>query len=179
MRKEFVTIFAMAVLLATGCMDREEISSDFGLPTDDLPEGFKLIAVLNDSTPGVNMDNEIEDFRGHEDIGKVKATVGIYQWGDWGDYDARVTIIECDSFGHAQAAISNYLSHPKFENPPFKGVDRFSNAIVNGHEVTEIRDRVGDDIRYLYIWNDENIVVLVEGNSDRAKSLELASATRL
>lgn len=179
MRKEYVIIFAAAVLLATGCITQEERSSSIGVPTDDLPEGFKLIAVLNNSTPGINMDNEIEDFRGHEDIGKVLATGGIYQWGDWGDYDAIITLIECDSTGYAKAAISNYISQPKFENPPFKGVDRFSSAIVNGHEVTEIRDRAGDDIRYLYIWNNENIVALAQGNSDRGKSLELASATGL
>ena len=30
-----------------------------------------------------------------------------------------------------------------------------------------------------YLWNNKNIVVLVDGNSDRSKSLELASATGL
>jgi hypothetical protein len=80
----------------------------------------------------------------------------------------------------AKAAVANYKALPEFENPPYKGIDRFSTAIVNGHEVTEIRDAVGDkSLRYLYLWNNDSTVVLVEGNGDRSKSLELASATGL
>jgi len=118
--------------------------------------------------------------RGDEDIGTVKATVGKYQWGEMGkDYDARVTVIDCESEENAQTAVSNYIAQPEFEKPPFVGVDRFSTAVVNGRQVTEIRDKVGKELKYLYIWNDGSRVVLVEGNGDRANSLELASATGL
>ena len=59
------------------------------------------------------------------------------------------------------------------------GVDRFSTAVVNGRQVTEIRDKVGGELKYIYLWNDGSRVVLVEGNGDRAESLKLASATGL
>jgi len=39
---------------------------------------------------------------------------------------------------------------------------------------------MGDgSVRFLYLWNVENIVLLVEGNQDRSQSMELASATGL
>jgi len=181
--------YAVCMLLITGtaltagCISSEKAGGEsLGVPTENLPEGFSLIAVIDDSTPGINMEDEIADFRGDEDIGTVKATVGKYQWGEMGkDYDARITVIDCESEEKAEAAVSNYIAQPKFEKPPFVGVDvdRFSIAVVNGHQVTEIRDTVGKELKYLYIWNDGNRVVLVEGNGDRADSLELASATGL
>lgn len=129
------------------------------------------------------MTEEIEDFYGTEDIGiePSNATVGVYRWGEPGEsYDAKVTLIVLEDAESAEAAISNYRSLPEFKNPPYKGIDRFSTAIVNGHEVVEIRDAVGgNSLRYLYLWNNGGTVVLVEGNGDRGRSLELASATGL
>jgi len=168
-------------VLNAGCLSSEKASGEeTGVPTENLPEGFSLIAVIDDSTPGINMEDEIADFRGDEDIGQVKATVGKYRWGEMGkDYDARITVIDCESEQKAEAAVSNYVAQSKFKNPPFVGVDRFSTVVINGRQVTEIRDSVGKELKYIYIWNDGNRVVLVEGNSDRADSLELASATGL
>jgi hypothetical protein len=167
------------LVLAAGCLSEEGAGGeDAGVPTENLPEGFSLIAVVDDSTPGIDMEDEIADFRGDEDIGTVKATVGKYRWGEMGkDYDSIITVIDCESEEKAEAAVSNYIAQPEFEKPPFVGVDRFSTAVVNGRQVTEIRDKVGKELKYLYIWNDGNRVVLVEGNGDRADSLELASAT--
>lgn len=171
------------LVLAAGCIGSEKKAGGegaAGVPTENLPQGFSLIAVIDDSTPGINMEDEIADFRGDEDIGTVKATVGKYQWGEMGaDYDARVTVMSCENEAKAEAAVSNYKAQPDFEKPPFVGVDRFSTAVVNGHQVTEIRDKVEKELKYIYIWNDGSQVVLVEGNGDRAESLQLASATGL
>jgi hypothetical protein len=170
------------LVLAAGCISSEKADGKeaAGVPTENLPQGFSLIAVIDDSTPGINMEDEIADFRGDEDIGTVKATVGKYQWGEMGaDYDARVTVMDCENEAKAEDAVANYKAQPEFEKPPFVGVDRFSTAVVNGHQVTEIRDKAGKELKYIYIWNDGSRVVLVEGNGDRADSLELASATGL
>jgi len=183
MRSKHFALFFIAtlVLLASGCVSGDEEVSSIAVPTENLPEGFELLRVINESTPGVDMESEIEDFQGEEDIGDIKATVGTYLWGEMGkDYNAKVTILECQSPEYAQAAYSNYVNQTDFQNPPLKGVDRFGTAIVNGKEVTEIRDRTRDDkIKYVYIWTNDNLVVLVEGNNDQAASLELASATNL
>ena len=177
-----VAFIAMLVLLAPGCVSSDQNNGSdenaVPVPTENLPEGFSLLAVINDSTPGADMEDEIADFKGEKDIGDVDATVGVYIWGEMGkDYDARVTVMECENAEKATAAEENYLAQPDFENPPLKAVDRFSTAIVNGHQVTEIREVVEKQLRYLYIWTNESVVVLVEGNGDRAASLELASLT--
>jgi len=180
--KHFALLFiATAVLLASGCVSGDDGVGNVSVPTENLPEGFELLGVINESTQGVDMETEIEDFQGEEDIGDVKATVGIYQWGELGkDYNAKVTILECQSPEYAQAAYNNYVNQTKFQKPLFKKGDRFGTAIVNGKEVTEIKDRTrNDEIKYIYIWTNENLVVLVEGNNDQAASLELASATKL
>jgi hypothetical protein len=173
---------ALVLVAASGCIAQENsIGTAHPVPTTNLPEGFKLIAVLNNTTQGINMTDEIEDFYGTRDIGPVTAEEGKYQWGTPGvDYDAKVTIIEAQDEEHAKVAVSNYRSQPAFEKDPFKNVKRFSTAVVNGHEVLEIRKVVrSNDIRFLYLWNNNNTVVLVEGTGDRSRSLELASATAL
>ncbi|MFB3766532.1 MAG: hypothetical protein ACE14P_14970 [Methanotrichaceae archaeon] len=173
----FISLMITAVL---GCVAQETTSLP-SVPTKNLPDGFKLAAVETKSTQGINMTDEIKDFYGAKDIGKVDATVGRYWWGDPGTtYVSKITLISTGDEAHAQAAMSNYISQPDFQMPPYRGTPRFSYALVNGHNTTEIRDEVGDNgLRYLYIWNKGNIVVLVEGNGDRSKSLELASATGL
>jgi len=168
-------------IMAAGCLNDEKAGGEAaGVPTENLPQGFSLIVVIDESTPGIDMEDEIADFRGDEEIGTVEATVGKYRWGEMGrDYDAIVKVIDCQSESMAEAAVANYMAQPDFENPPFAGVDRFSTAVVNGRQVTEIRDKVGKELKYIYIWNDGSRVVLVEGNGDRAESLQLASATGL
>ncbi len=180
-RKAICILFISLVLTATlGCVAQEKTSLP-PVPTKNLPDGFKLAAVETESTKGINMTDEIKDFYGAEDIGKVNATVGRYWWGDPGTtYVSKITLISTSDEAHAQAAISNYKSQPDFKTPPYKGIPRFAGAVVNGHNATEIRDAVGDNaLRYMYLWNKGNIVVLVEGNGDRSKSLELASSTGL
>lgn len=174
-------LFISIVLIAiSGCV-AGETSDSAAVPKDNLPTGFSLLAVKTESTQGVNITEEIEDFYGAEDIGPANATVGIYTWGEPGEsYDAKVTLISLEDVESAENAVSNYMSLPEFKNPPYKGIDRFSTAIVNGREVTEIRDAArGNSLRYIYLWNSGSTVVLVEGNGDRSQSLELANATGL
>lgn len=166
-------------VLTAGCISSDTAGGEGPkVPTENLPEGFSLIAVIDEDTQGINIEDEIADFRGDEDIGAVRAAIGIYQWTEMGTgYDSKITVIDCEDEAKAAATVNNYIGQPKFEKPPFVGVDRFSTAVVNGREVTEIRSAVGKELKYIYIWNEGEKVVLVEGNGDRAKSLELASAT--
>jgi hypothetical protein len=157
------------------------MTTSAALPTKNLPEGFKLLAVQTVASEGVNMTEEISDFFGAKDIGLWNATKGIYVWAPLGQgYDSKITLLTLGDEEHAKAAISNYMSQPKYQLPPYRGIDRFSSAIINGHNATEIREAArGDSLRFLYLWNNENTVVLVEGNDTRSKSMELASATEL
>ncbi|MCQ8903827.1 MAG: hypothetical protein NQU42_07040 [Methanothrix sp.] len=153
------------------------------VPTGNLPAGFKLLGVIDSNTTGVNISEEITDFYGAKDIGSVKdVSIGKYIWGEMGvDYDAKITILSLEDAAYARAAYENYRSRDEFKYPPVKGIDRFSNATINGHDALEIRDLVSDlrgrSIRFLYLWTNSSSVVLVEGNGSRESSMALAAAT--
>lgn len=184
--KSIIYILFISLLLTSGtvCLAQDAANSksaNLVVPKDNLPEGFKLIAALPEMDPHVNMTDYINDFYGAKDIGKANVSVGIYQWGKMGEtYDAKITLIQLQDEEHADAAVSNYMSLPEFQKPPFRGVDRFSSVIINGHNATEIRKDVGEtSLRYLYLWKKGSTVVLVEGTSDNGKSRDLASTTGL
>jgi len=127
----------------------------------------------------VNMTDYIEDFYGDLDIGPANVSVGIYQWGELGDsYDAKVTLIQFADEEAANNAVSNFKS--QYDDMVARGMPIFSNATINGHESLQIKDLRGDNsIRYLFLWNTNSLVTLVEGNDNRNQSLELAEATGL
>ena len=174
-------LFISMALLTVSANAAENATASLSLPMKNIPEGFKLLAVQTATSEGVNMTEEISDFFGAKDIGLWNATKGIYVWAPLGQgYDSIITLLTLSSEEQAKAAISNYMSQPKYQLPPYRGIDRFSSAIINGHNATEIRDAArGDSLRFLYLWNNENTVVLVEGNDTRSKSMELANATGL
>jgi hypothetical protein len=127
----------------------------------------------------VNMTDYIEDFYGDLDIGPANVSVGIYQWGELGDsYDAKVTLIQLADEEAANNAVSNFKS--QYDEMVARGLPIFSNATINDHESLQIKDLRGDNsIRYLFLWNTNSQVTLVEGNDKRNQSLELAEATGL
>jgi len=181
--RNMICILLISAALASAALAwaAEDVTSSVSVPTKNLPEGFKLLAVQTASTKGVNMTDEIRDFYGTEDIGPVNATIGIYVWAPLGEgYDSKITLLALKDEDHAKAAISNYLALPDYQKPPYRGVDRFASAVINGHNATEIREEAEmDSLKYLYLWNNKNIVVLVEGNGSIGKSRDLASATGL
>jgi hypothetical protein len=174
-------LFISTVLLAISALATDNTTTPAAMPMKNLPEGFKLLTVQTASTQGVNMTDEVVDFFGSKDIGPWNATKGIYIWAPLGQgYDSKITLLMLSDEEHAKAAISNYMSQSKYQLPPYRGIDRFSSAIINGHNTTEVRDTAREDsLRFLYLWNNGNTVVLVEGNDTRSKSMELASATGL
>jgi len=177
-------LFISLAMATAGCV-AENNASDGGslpvLPKDNLPAGFSQLAEITASNPRINITEEIADFSSPQDIGPADAVIGIYIWAPLGQgYDSKITLITLQDQEHALAAIDNYKSLPEYQTPPYNGVDRFSNAIINGHNATQILDVRGDGSpRYLYLWNAENLVILVEGNGDRSQSIELAGSTGL
>jgi hypothetical protein len=166
------------------CLGEDKIATaslDLKIPSEKLPEGFKLLAALPEMDPTVNMTDYIKEFYGPKNIGPANVSVGIYQWGQPPEaYDAKITFIQLLDEEYAKAAVSNFKSQETYENLLARGYPIFSNATINGHEALEIKDIRGDEsIRYLYLWNIENIVAFVEGNGDMGKSRDLASATKL
>lgn len=172
-----ISVAALAAIMVTNAVGT-------GIPMDNLPEGFKLWGVINNSNEHVNITYEINDFMKPEDIGEVNVTIGKYLWGVPGvDWDAKVTILELSSPEYATAAYDNYRNLEDYKEPPVRGIDRFANATVNGHPALEIRDLVentrGGFIKLMYLWTNQSTVVLVDGNDMQNQSLALAEATGL
>ena len=182
-----ILLFAVAITSTLGCVAQEKANSDSlngYLPQGkNLPEGFRLVVAVNNSTSGYNMAEEIVKFYGEKSIDPADAVVGIYCWGEPGiDYDAKVTVISLKDDEHAQAAVSDYLSNFKSNNPIklLGNISLINPTTINGHDATEIGALLGDDtIRLLYLWSNKNLAVLVEGNCCRPISKEFASATGL
>ncbi len=184
MKNLICLLFISLVLAASaGCLAKDPLASasNPAVPTENLPDGFKLLAILPGENSNLNMTDYIKDFYGPEEIGPANVGVGIYQWSDPGQgYDAKITLIQLSDEEHARAAVSNFKSQEAYQDLLARNVPIFGNATVNGHEALEIKDIRGDNsFRYLYLWNSGSIVALVEGNSDRSKSLELAGASGL
>lgn len=184
--KNIICVLFISLVLAScaGCLAKDPAGASTAnpvVPEENLPEGFKLLAALPEMDSSVNMTDYIEDFYGSQDIGPANATVGIYQWGKPGEaYDAKITLIQLSDEQHAGAAVSNFKSQETYQSQLARGLPIFGNATINDHEALEIKDIRGDNtIRYLYLWNTGSIVALIEGNSDRNQSLELAGVTGL
>lgn len=186
-------LISLALLAGAGCLAKDQdasasaspSTSNLAVPTANLPEGFKLLAVLPGENSNLNMTDYITEFLGPDEIGQANnVSVGIYKWkNEDGSYDlddAKITLIKLSDEEHAKAAISNFKSQDDYKRLLAKNAPIFGNATVNGHETLEIKDVKGDNtIRFLYLWNVGNTTVLVEGNEDRSQSLELASASGL
>jgi len=179
-----ICILFISLLLASSicCVaedSADKVAASLAVPKENLPEGFNLLAALPEMDSSVNMTDYIKHFYGEKEIGPANVSVGIYQWGIPGQsYDAKVTFIQLSDEDHAKAAISNFKS--TYNKLIARGLHVFDNVTINDHDALQIKDVMGDNsIRYLYLWNRESLVTLVEGNGDQNKSMQLASATRL
>jgi hypothetical protein len=106
--------------------------------------------------------------------------VGIYQWDEPGlnSYDARITHILLFDEEKADNAISNFKS--QYDEQVARGLPILNNVTINEHPSLLIKDLRGDNsIRYLFLWKNDNLVTLVEGNDKMNQSLELAEASEL
>ena len=187
MKAIYILPFVLAIISILGCVAQEKVGSEplnGYLPQGkDLPQGFRMIAAINNSTPGINMTNEIVEFYGEKSISPADAVIGKYWWGRPGvDYDAKVTIVSLKDEDSAKAAISNYLSNFNSTNLiKLPGnISLINPTTINGHDATEIGKLHGDNtIQLLYLWNNKNLAILVEGNGNRTVSKEFATATEL
>ncbi|MFQ6062194.1 MAG: hypothetical protein ACE5J9_03335, partial [Methanosarcinales archaeon] len=71
-------------------------------------------------------------------------------------------------------------SKPEFKHDVSSTIARFATVEFNGHTATEIRELTPDqkNVKYSYIWQNENYVFIVDGNHDRDASMELARLTK-
>lgn len=178
----FISMFLASVM---GCLAEDGSGSDANpdIPRTILPDGFKLLAALPEMDSNVNMTDYITEFYGEKEIDPVNISVGIYQW-EAADgvqpYDAKITYMRLADEEGALSAIYNFKNQADYTEQIAKGIEIFANATINDHDALEIRHiQDSKNFKYIYLWNNMDLVVLVEGNSDRNQSLQLASATGL
>jgi ABC-type glycerol-3-phosphate transport system substrate-binding protein len=182
--KNIICILFISLVLASciGCVAKDSkgaSATNLTVPRENLPEGFVLLAALPEMDSSVNMTDYIKRFYGPQEIGPANVSVGIYNWGEPGNsYDAKVTLVQLTDEEHAKAAISNFKS--QYDKYLARGLPVFENTTINDHDALQIKHIRGDNsIRYIYLWNNDNLVTLVEGNQDKNVSIELATATGL
>lgn len=148
------------------------------IPRDNLPGTFKLIAVIDEDTPGsMNITEEaLSMVSGNLSIGEIKAVRGVYSFEGGNIF---VTVIECTDSVNAANAVENYKNQPTFENPPSRTVTRFGTVTFNGHEATEVRMKPlgSDGVRYGYVWSNGDLVFIIEPGpkaDDKQANMELA-----
>ena len=151
------------------------------IPAENLPGTFKLIALVDENTPGsINITEEaLSTIAGNLSVGEIKAVQGVYDF-EAKTYSVFVTVIECTDSMNAANAVENYKNQPDFKNPPSQTVSRFGKVTFNEHEATEVRRKPlgSDDLRYGYVWSNGNRVFIVEpGTDDRLASMKLAEMT--
>lgn len=201
MKKYLVILLAIiAIIAASACIDNDtpdgpeipdtpenplsEMVLTQLIPQDALPESFRLLALAEESTPGMNAtEAALEVISGDAKIGTVTAVKGIYKF-DGDSYDAYIFAIRAEDADGAANAITNYIARDKFRNDihlvgSTSTTSRFAETTVNGHDVTEIRVQTPDmkHIKYQYVWSNEDVAFIVSGNTDRVATLELARLT--
>lgn len=165
MKKIIMLISALAVLLVamSGCVDNTdnpeaELSGVAGLViVDEAPEGFEYLG-----SPSISVDDIKEEYA---DVpGIVDAAEGIYQNPNL--LELHVTAVEMENSESAENLVNEY----KESFSQLRDGTRFTDVSFNDHMATRIKDYVdknGEQLeRYTYIWNNENFVFIIEGNTD-------------
>jgi hypothetical protein len=191
MKKNIALIFVFAVLMIafSGCMgnntplangtnsDNPKANTISGEDAsgiskiENLPAGFEYVGNLSLSADEIKSDYKAENVSGI-----LGGSEGIYKGSNNSDY--YIDVIQFES----KEAANNFISVYKSTFKPLREGSRFAEESFNGHSAVRITDYVidaGKDVpRYSYIWNNENYVLIVSGNTvDSSPVRQLAEAT--
>jgi len=193
MKKSMVLLSVLAVLMMafSGCVDGNDpaangtdtntseananVSVDMGTADmsaiDPAPAGFEYLASLSLSAEDIKQDYEAENVSGI-----LGGSEGMYKYSDGNDF--YVDVLEFEDSTAAEELIFEYKS----SFSPLRTGSRFVEESFNGHfatKITEYSTIGGEQVpRYSYIWQHENYVFVVYGNTGDASVVkELAEAT--
>lgn len=191
MKKSMVLMSVLAVLMLafSGCVGDDTPENPVGpeenstgvLPGDsaaenltiiaEIPSGFEYLASQSVSVEKVKTRYESENVSGI-----LGGAQGVYKYSDGTDFYVHVVELE------GRDAAGDLIFAYKSSFTPLKVGNRFVEEPFNGHFATKITDYItvgGEQVpRYSYLWQNENFVFLVKGNTeDSALIKELAEAT--
>jgi hypothetical protein len=137
----------------------------------NLPAGFNYVG----NPPFTN--DEIKDkYEANNISGIIAGSEGLYKDSNNSTY--YIDVIQLEN----KEAANNFISVYKSSFKPLNEGSRFTNDSFNGHSAEMITDYArynGTDVpRYIYVWNNENYVLVVSGDtSDNSQIRQLAEAT--
>jgi hypothetical protein len=137
----------------------------------NLPAGFEYVGNLSLSTDEIKNNYNVENVSGI-----LGGSEGLYKGSNNSDF--YVDVIQLEN----KEAANNFISTYKSSFPPLNGSSRFVEDSFNGHSAIRIIDstfETGKTVpRYFYVWNNENYVLVVSGNTvDYSPIRQLAEAT--
>lgn len=191
MKKSMALLSVLAVLMMafSGCVDGNDpaangtetaspetnASVDMGTAdmssVDPVPSGFEYLATLPLSVADIKQDYEADNVSGI-----LGGSEGMYKYSDGTDF--YVDVIELEDSSAAEDLIFEYKS--SFSQ--LRVGSRFVEESFNGHfatKITEYSTTGGEQVpRYSYIWQHENYVFVVYGNTEDSSLIKsLAEAT--
>jgi hypothetical protein len=184
-----ISVFAVLIIAFSGCVGNNTPAAN-GTGSDNtkanvisgenaseistiknLPAGFVYLGNRSLSTSEINNVYNTENVSG-----VLGGSEGIYQDSNNTDFD--IDVIQLEN----KEAANNFISTYKSSFAPLNGSFRFAEDSFNGHSATVITDYVTEAEttvpRYYYVWNNENYVLVVYGNTgDSSLVRRLAEAT--
>lgn len=174
-------IFSLTVLaiLISGCVDPNETPES--ITEDDVLTAANLIVVKNIPASFEYLGarpTSVDDIK-HDYVdvaGIMGAAEGIYKDAD--SVEVRITVVELEN----NTAADDFVNQYKLSIPALAKGDRFAEESFNDHFATRIvyyPTVNGEQVpRYSYLWNSDNFVFIVYGNTgDYALTRTLAEAT--
>jgi hypothetical protein len=129
-----------------------------------------------DITLPLTVDEIKSDYEAENVSGILEGSRGIYKDSNKTEYHIDVIKLE------GQEAANNFITAYKSSIKPLNNGSPFTNESINEHPAVKITKYVtfgGESVtRYSYIWNNENYVIVVYGNTaEEAPVRQLAEAT--
>lgn len=124
----------------------------------NLPSGFEYIG-----SPSLSTDDIKANYKAENVSGVQRISEGLYRDSNNSNY--YLDVIELEN----KESANNFISAFKSSFPPLNEVSRFEEESFNGHSATRITDFITEAAktvpRYIYIWNNENYVLVVSGST--------------
>ncbi len=181
MNKKIMLVFTLTVLaiVMSGCVDPEDtpevttgnevLTAADLIVVKNIPSGFEYLGA-----PPISVDDIKSEYV--DVAGIVDAAEGIYQNADLAE--VHLIVVECEN----STAAGEFINQYKLSIPMLANGERFVEQSFNGHFAIRIVDYTtmnGEQVaRYSYLWNNDNFVFVVEGNTaDYMLTRSLAEAT--
>lgn len=184
-----ISVFAVLMIAFSGCVGNNTPAANGTGPDNakanvisgenlseiskikNLPAGFEYVGSLSLSTDEIKTDYKAENVSGI-----LRGSEGLYKGSNNSDF--YIDVIQLEN----KEAANNFISTYKSSFPPLKEGSRFTEDSFNGHSAVRITNYVTDAAkevpRYSYIWNNENYVLVVSGNTvDDSLVRQLAEST--